>query len=116
MKHPADYELAPGVRNIVSYITQQLAIGVAKKQDWIISAAITERLGQSNWKLEDLVGRLYRVQAAGEPYETYVLDNQPLVQIWPPQLTDFQDGHSQHIEASVQYRTFPNHGIHTQGN
>jgi len=89
-----------------SAMSAQLAANVAKKQDGLISAAITERLGHSSWQLFAIAHRLRRVRYNDQPQETWLLDDKPLVEIWPVELKTVQEGNATKLVASVQHRSF----------
>ncbi len=78
----------------------ELAKAIAQKRDAIISDAITKRLGHSNWIPQQLVRRLTLFSIPGRIQETWCLDHEQLVEMWPAETT-IEDGK---IRVRVRFR------------
>ena len=90
-----------------SKMAAELAVKVAKTQDDLITAALNQRLGRSDWELTDLLPRLCRVQILSQPQELWLLDDKPLIEIWPVDLVTVQEGDSAKMKANLRHRSFP---------
>lgn len=81
---------------------------LAKKTDGIISSAISEALGHDSWQLWAIANQLKRVRINGQPQETWLLDDKPMLEIWPPEIETATEGDSIKAKFTVKYRTFGN--------
>ena len=86
-----------------------VASNLAKKTDGIIASAITEALGHNSWQLWAIAHRLRRVRINDQPQETWLLDDKPLLEIWPPEMETKREGDSIKAVLTVKYRTFGKH-------
>lgn len=70
----------------------KLATAMATQTDALLAAAITKVLGHSDWKPEDLRGRLTAAKHSGTGNETWCLDAKPLMVFGPVKLEPFKVG------------------------
>lgn len=89
-----------------SAMSAKLAASIAKTQDGLIGAEVTKRLGHSSWQVFAIAHRLKRCRVKDQPQEMWLLDDKPLIEIWPVELKTVQDGDATKLVASVQHRTF----------
>lgn len=71
-----------------------------------IRTCINEALGNEAWMIGDIASRMVRVRVVGQESETITLDGKPLLEIWPPEIKNVQEGNSWKMVATVKYRTF----------
>lgn len=66
---------------------EEIAAKIARKAgeqlDSLLSEGITRALGHSEWKIEELRGRLQCVKIAGHPEETFLIDGIPFLELQP---------------------------------
>lgn len=79
------------------------------EKDNLLRACVNQALGSDQWLMTDIVKRMRRVHRVGEESETYMLDDKPLLEVWPITIEMVQDGDTMKIVASCKYLTFPPH-------
>ena len=84
---------------------ESLAKDLAKQTDEIIGAEITAMIGDG-WTIDEMRGRLKRVQVRGDTKETILLDGKPLVELWPISMETQIAYPSVGINITRDYRTF----------
>ncbi len=79
----------------------ELAKKMAEEKDNILRACIRNRVG-SEVRIKDVIitGRVARGSSLDEKSEMWLLDGQPLVQIWPPE-TKVENGR---MTVSISYK------------
>lgn len=75
-------------------ITAEIARKAGSQLDSLLYEGITRALGHSEWKIEELRGRLQCVTIAGQPEETFLIDGIPFLELHP-----FQHGFNFEIGA-----------------
>jgi len=66
--------------NLADELTRTLAFEIAERREAVLIHAVTLALG-SGWSIADIEGRVRSVRIEGTTYETFTLDQKPLVQI-----------------------------------
>ena len=79
--------------------------GCTKKVDDVIRSAINAEIGES-WSLADMKGRLQSVRRVDQPFQTFLLDGSPILELWDPEMTTERRGDSTHMVLTQQYRNF----------
>ncbi len=74
------------VISIRDKLHEQLASSMAIELDSAILHAIQRRLGTTEVDIQGLIGRLHRHIIRGSEVETYLLDGQPLLRVYPMDL------------------------------
>ena len=78
---------------------------LAHQQDQIIAQALTKALGREV-ALESLRGRLTLVSYTDSDNRRLLLDGKPLIEFYPPRLTEEHRNGSHFLNLSLPYRLF----------
>lgn len=88
--------------DLCAHYATELGMALARKKDALISDCITAVIGP-DWTPESIRPRLTRERYQDAPQETWLLDGEPLVQIWPAQTGSHEEGFAQMADVSFQY-------------
>lgn len=78
-----DEPLRSPFADIMDRMANEVARKLAADQDALIRRVITARIGEG-WALEAVLPRLRWEQERGKPEKMLILDDAPLLLIWPP--------------------------------
>jgi hypothetical protein len=78
------------IQDLRREIYGQFSRDIVSKREGEIRLAINAALGNDQWLLIDLAGRVRREICAG--VETYILDDKPIIEIHPPTFDWSEDG------------------------
>lgn len=90
-------------RDWYSEWASKLSRELAAKKDELIREAINRRIG-TDWKLEDMRGRLNLIIDARKPEQVLCLDGTPILELHPLTTGTSAEGHATMMNASFQWR------------
>jgi len=90
----------------IDHFANEIARKLAADQDTLIRRCISERIGD-NWTDEEIFPRMRVEQGRGRPEKMFLLDDKPLVLIWPPQSSMDASGNMNRMTWSMDYRKIP---------
>jgi len=102
-----------GIRQLLATTDEAsaaLSRAIAYEQDAVITHAITAALNDSEWKLDRIAPRVHRNYDSVTHVEMWVLDGEPLVEIWPFELKPLHHDNQWKISASFRYYVYPRTG------
>lgn len=91
---------------ILNYYTEQVAWEIAARQDALIRDCITERIGP-DWKEPDIFQRLNWEIDRNKPEKMLLLDDKPLLLIWPPESSMVMDPEAANTKWTIRYKRLP---------
>lgn len=94
------------IADTLSHFSTEIAKTLAARQDALIRECITKRLGYGGWTDTNIIPRLRIEQERGCPEKRFLLDDQPLITIWPPVSHTSEEGERSIMNWSVSYRKF----------
>jgi hypothetical protein len=94
--------------DILTHYANEVARKLAAEQDALIRRCISARIGD-NWTDEAIMPRLRWEQERGKPEKVLMLDDEPLLMIWPPESrTEWDDANlCSRLKWSVNYLEMP---------
>lgn len=94
--------------DILSHYANEIARKLAAEQDALIRRCISARIGDS-WTDEAIIPRLRWEIDPRRPEKMLLLDDEPLLLIWPPDSHfDMNDTNAEHrMNWSVRYQVMP---------
>ncbi len=93
----------------LNYAAKGASKQTAEGVESLLTALIARRLAGETWDAKTVAARLRRLRFEGQPQELWLLDDRPLLQIWPPEVTRTVREGAAHLDITVAYMTFP-HG------
>jgi hypothetical protein len=84
-----------------SFKAPSVGLEIAQKMDAVIREEITKSIG-FDWTIPAIAHRLGRIRFPGQESEIIVLDGEPLIEFWPPEITTPQD--SNRLTVVVRYK------------
>jgi hypothetical protein len=85
------------------YLVKKAANHLAQQYDAILREAITAFIGP-DWNLDQLQGRIQSVSRDGDPRETICLDGRPILELYPVETENKNDGVKSFMVFSRRYR------------
>lgn len=98
-----EQQTQPGAAGLAS---GSAARETAAKLDSLLTVQINDRLGDGQWALVDLRGRLTRFTDRDQTSEIWELDGKPILQTWPLKVETVTEGHAIKLVVTQPYRTF----------
>lgn len=102
---PASFErFFPVKPDMLSGVVGRVSSAVASHLDRELKKALDGVLGEGDWEMEDLRGRLERVVVGGRDVEIYELDGESLLEVYPLSYGLVEEGEVKRVEWSREVK------------
>jgi hypothetical protein len=103
-KIPIEFDFSEAAQSLTDRAGSVLGAQPARTAEDVIKCVLDETLGEGEWTIQSLKGRISGATFSGSPATTYCLDGKPILELYPPEIKTVHDEKGLRMVATTKWR------------
>lgn len=103
-KIPIDFDFTEAAQSLTARAGSVLGAQSARTAEDVIKCVLDDSLGEGQWTIQELKGRITSQTLLGDPAVIYCLDGKPILEIHPPTIETVHEEKGLRMVATTKWR------------